>query len=491
MELPEAFISTIKNALSDAHLLIAALNQKADYVSVRVNTSKLQTEKLKQVPWSANSFYLDHRPVFTLDPLFHAGCYYVQEASSMFLDVVFKQLGIGAHPNIVLDLCAAPGGKSTHIISLLNNDSLLVANEIIRSRVGILHENLSKWGKANFIVSNNDAKDIGNCHNVFDVIVCDAPCSGEGMFRKNEASREEWSPANVDLCANRQQRIVTDVWDSLKPGGYLIYSTCTFNTLENEENIKQFCLDFEAESCRIDIDAAWGIVETITPIDSEIKNNIYGYRFYPHKLKGEGFFISVLKKGGLVSTDGKIFSKTKNFAPLNNAETLVATTGQWIFNPEQFNFFLENNYLKCFPKNLFEELNYFKSKLKLIAFGTTLAEIKGKNELPQQDLANSIFLNKSAFTLIHLGLSDALRYLKGETNFKLNIENGFVLIGFNGTENSFNATGTFIPLGFAKKIDNRVNNNYPKNRMIRMQIDYEKLKNLNTLNIIFPFLENS
>jgi 16S rRNA C967 or C1407 C5-methylase (RsmB/RsmF family)/NOL1/NOP2/fmu family ribosome biogenesis protein len=487
LSLPEAFVNSIKIQLNDADQLIEALNQKNDFVSIRINDAKIKAATLETVAWSKNSFYLSQRPVFTTDPLFHAGCYYVQEASSMFLDVVFKQLQLSTKNLTVLDLCAAPGGKSTHIISLLNTDSLLVANEIIRSRVGILHENLSKWGKPNFIVTNSDAKDFASCENAFDIIVCDAPCSGEGMFRKNEAARSEWSPANVDLCAQRQERIVADVWNSLKPGGYLVYSTCTFNTAENEENVKQFCLDYDAESIPIKIQEQWNVVETHTPIASENNPTVYGYRFYPHKLKGEGFFISVLKKCGAEKTLVELFSKTKNYTPLSNYDKLIGAVGDWILYPEVQYFFIANNYLSFFPKNLFNQLNYFKSKLKLFAFGTTLAELKGKNTLPQQDLANSILLNKDAFQLINLGLEDALHYLKGETNFKLRVENGLVLIGFNQNVTSHLTTEAFIPLGFAKKIDNRINNNYPKSRMIRMQIDFEHIKSSKLEDFIFPF----
>ena len=487
MNLPEAFINNVKNQFDDADLLIQALNQKNDFVSVRINDAKIETPILENVSWSKNSFYLKQRPVFTMDPLFHAGCYYVQEASSMFLDVIFKQLHITRKNQTVLDLCAAPGGKSTHIISLMNDDSLLVANEIIRSRVGMLHENLSKWGKPNYIITNNDAKDFAKCENAFDIIVCDAPCSGEGMFRKNEAARSEWSLANVDLCARRQQRIVADVWNSLKPGGYLIYSTCTFNVTENEENIKQFCLDFDAESIRVKIEKHWEIYETSTPVASGANAVVFGYRFYPHKLKGEGFFISILQKPGEANNGLTLFSKTKNYTPLLHNDKLVAAFAGWILHPERQNFIIENNYVSIFPKNLFNALNYFKSKLKIFAFGSTIAELKGKNVLPQQDLANSIFLNTDAFQLINLGLVDALRYLKGETNIKLDVANGIILMGFNQNVTNTSLKKALILLGFAKKIENRINNNYPKARMIRMQIDFNKVKASKIEDFIFPF----
>jgi 16S rRNA C967 or C1407 C5-methylase (RsmB/RsmF family) len=232
--------------------------------SIRLNPFKPSAAKTgEQVPWSADGFYLNARPSFTFDPLFHAGCYYVQEASSMFIDHIFKHIRLNTDDNIkVLDLCAAPGGKSTLLNSAINADDLLVANEIIKTRVPVLTDNLSRWGQANVIVSNNDPKDIGRLKSFFDVILVDAPCSGSGMFRKDPQAMNEWSENNVELCHQRQERILADILPALKEDGYLIYSTCSYSHQENEDILDWLCLEFDLESVRIPIYKEWGIVET-------------------------------------------------------------------------------------------------------------------------------------------------------------------------------------------------------------------------------------
>ena len=282
MQLPEAFIIRTKDLLGDEWSVFEKSLNEASPVSIRINPKKASPDLLSDalplsepVPWVRDGFYLDSRPSFTLDPLFHAGCYYVQEASSMILEHFIRNYF--PNPAKVLDLCAAPGGKSTHISSLLTNDCLLVANEVIRSRANILAENLIKWGNPNTIVTCNDPAEIGkSLHAFFDVIVADLPCSGEGMFRKDPASIKEWSVNNVRLCAERQRRIIADVWPTLKPGGIFVYSTCTYNREENEENIEWICQEFDSE-----------LLEEPR-------------RMMPHKIRGEGFFIAGIKKRGEV-----------------------------------------------------------------------------------------------------------------------------------------------------------------------------------------------
>ena len=249
--------------------------------SVRVNDKIAYQPSSENVAWCKSGYYLDERPLFTADPLFHAGVYYVQEASSMFLEQAVKQYFPMA--DTVLDLCAAPGGKSTLLSQTLAESSLLVSNEIIRSRAYILAENLIKWGNPNVVVTNNEPKDFAILGGFFDAIVIDAPCSGEGMFRKDAGAVEEWSEYNVTLCAARQTEIVSSVWDALKTDGILVYSTCTFNREENEENVQWICNELGAEVLSIDLQG-----------NSDITKSDFGYRFYPHKTKGEGFFISVL-----------------------------------------------------------------------------------------------------------------------------------------------------------------------------------------------------
>ena len=238
MALPIDFITRTRALLGEEFdRLEAALNADVP-VSIRINSMKGTPAPKAGAPvaWCESGFYLPERLSFTFDPLFHAGAYYVQEASSMFLEQAIK--AYVKEPVRCLDLCAAPGGKSTHLASLLPDGSLLVSNEVIRSRSYVLAENIAKWGRPDTIVINNDPEEIGEAlPHLFDVIVTDVPCSGEGMFRKDTDSTGEWSVDNVRLCASRGRRIIHDIWNALKPGGILIYSTCTYNTEEDEENI--------------------------------------------------------------------------------------------------------------------------------------------------------------------------------------------------------------------------------------------------------------
>ena len=244
------------------------------------------------IPWCPSTGrYLSSRPNFTFDPWFHAGKYYVQEASSMFVDLVIRQL---VHPPVMmLDLCAAPGGKSTAVRAALPEGSLLFSNEPMRTRSQILAENIQKFGHPDMIVTNNYPRDYRKSKLQFDVILTDVPCSGEGMFRKDDGAIEEWSLQNVDNCWHLQREIVSDIWNCLKPGGILIYSTCTFNAHEDEENIAWICEELGAEPIALSgIDKSWNITGNL------IGAGIPVYRFLPGKSRGEGIFLAVLRKEG-------------------------------------------------------------------------------------------------------------------------------------------------------------------------------------------------
>jgi 16S rRNA C967 or C1407 C5-methylase (RsmB/RsmF family) len=243
-----------------------------------------QLPGVSPVPWSLYGSYLERRPSFTFDPLFHAGCYYVQEASSMFLEQALRQTTDLAQPLNVLDLCAAPGGKTTHLQSLLSEDSLLVSNEVIRSRAAVLKQNCVKWGTQNVVITNNDPQHFNRLEGFFDVVVVDAPCSGSGLFRRDEEAIEEWSPDNVQLCCGRQKRILADVFPALKEGGVLIYSTCSYSKEENEAIADWLATELQMENLTLQTEKDWHIVETTAD-----KTNAKGYRFFPDKVKGEGF----------------------------------------------------------------------------------------------------------------------------------------------------------------------------------------------------------
>ena len=265
-------------------------------VSIRVNPFKCPEHfsiplKDECVPWCQYGYYLKHRPNFTFDPLFHAGLYYVQEASSMFHEHVIQQLihEIGNDDLRILDLCAAPGGKSIAIRSILPDNCLLYSNEPIRARAQVLMENMLKWGHPNVVVTNNYARDYQRANMRFDIIVADVPCSGEGMFRKDANAIGEWSLQNVEKCWRLQREIITDIWPCLKPGGYLVYSTCTFNAHENEENVNWIAERLGADFVNVHTKEEWNITGSL--IDHHPM-----YRFIPGKTRGEGLFVAVLKK---------------------------------------------------------------------------------------------------------------------------------------------------------------------------------------------------
>ncbi|MFR9165215.1 MAG: methyltransferase RsmF C-terminal domain-like protein [Dysgonomonas sp.] len=446
--LPPDFVSQIEALFGEeANDLLMAIEQDP-LVSIRFNPSKIKKfPDLQKVQWSDNGFYLRKRPVFTFDPLFHAGCYYPQEASSMFIEQVFRQL-IAERSVRVLDLCAAPGGKSTHILSLLSEDSLLVSNEVIRSRANILSENISKWGYPNNIVTNNDPKEIGKLNGFFDVILIDAPCSGEGMFRKDRAAVSEWSLSNVQLCKERQQRIVSDVWSALKPDGLLIYSTCTYNLEENEKNVQWICDTFDVETVKLNIPDSWNITNAL-------QGDNHCYRFLPHKTKGEGFFLSVLRKkySELSPFDRARKEKVKN----RNKDNILSFNKNLIVQSEEYNYIQKNNALYALHKDLSADYSSLERALNIVSFGVRLGEMKGKDFIPDQSLALSSILNREAFPIYSIDWKTAISYLRKEAlSLDNSLPKGYILLMYKN-----------IPLGFVKNIGNRANNLYPQEWRIR------------------------
>ena len=282
-------------------------------VSIRLNPEKAKelTADGERVPWCRNAYYLPQRPNFTYDPLLHAGCYYVQEAGSMFLDTVMQQWVPDA-PVVMIDFCAAPGGKSLLARTALAAGSVLFSNEPMRNRANILAENVEKWGYADHFVTNNFPRDYRRAKMIADVVLCDVPCSGEGMFRKDEATIREWSMQNVEKCARLQREIVADAWSCLADGGLFIYSTCTFNTHEDEENIQWMMGELGAEVLPVKVDAAWNITGSLLDGFSQPV-----YRFIPGISKGEGLFLCVLRKGGAWQQGHSLKSLRKSQQNLN------------------------------------------------------------------------------------------------------------------------------------------------------------------------------
>ena len=279
---------------------LGAFDEEAP-TSIRINPRKIPQKNnrpsVTPVPWCAEGCYLEDRPQFTFDPFFHAGCYYVQEAASMFVTHVVRSLLPSCFPTgpiEALDMCAAPGGKSTALRTVLPEGSLLVSNEPIPTRAQILLENITKWGWSDSIVTNNYPRDFRKAKTTFDLILCDVPCSGEGMFRRDPATISEWSLQNVEKCWRLQREIVADAWECLAPGGILIYSTCTFNTKENEENVRWIMENYDAEVLEIPTDPSWNIIGSLlSGFDAPV------YRFIPGITQSEGLFMAVFKKRGV------------------------------------------------------------------------------------------------------------------------------------------------------------------------------------------------
>ena len=443
MNLPEIFVrNAIKLLGTEFHDLEKAL-EGIPPTSIRVNDKMIYEPSVEKVPWCDMGYYLNERPLFTADPLFHAGVYYVQEASSMFLYQAIKQHFPSAHT--VLDLCAAPGGKSTLLTQALPETSLLVSNEIVRSRAYILAENLIKWGNPNVIVTNNEPKDFNSLPGYFDAVVIDAPCSGEGMFRKDKGAIQEWSEYNVTLCVARQREILTSVWDTLKTDGILVYSTCTFNREENEENVKWICDSLGAELLPIDLKG-----------NKQITVTDYGYRFFPHKTRGEGFFLTVLKKKSLIrSTQKNKKDDKKNIKFVTKSYTSTFSlldSDNWLILPE-------DNLIKGYDKIRMNDYLYIKKHLKCMHSGLLLGEIKGTDFIPSSSIALSKKLDKESVETVEVDYKTAISFLRKDAIALPDSPRGYILISFKGH-----------PLGWVKNLVNRTNNLYQQEWRIRMKI---------------------
>lgn len=388
----------------------------------------------EKIPWTEQGYYLISRPSFTFDPLFHAGCYYVQEASSMFLEQALKQTIDLSQPLKVLDLCAAPGGKSTHLLSLISKDSLLISNEVIRSRANILVDNIAKWGCSNVIVTNNDPRDFQRIKNYFDVIVVDAPCSGSGLFRRDPEAIEEWSEQNVALCSQRQQRILADVLPALKNGGVLIYSTCSYSRQEDEEICDWLKKELIINNEELKISADWNIVRSGG-----------GYRFWPDKVKGEGFFIACFRIDGN-DNDETFLPKVKP-EKFSNLEMEIFNKN---VNTSGLSFLRHAENIYAIPEKLLGDLNFISSKLRLVNHGTKIGEIIKAKLIPDHALALSNIVSDN-IPLFELHLDQAIQYLKKKELSLQTDKKGWSLVTYQGH-----------PLGWVNILPNRINNYYPK-----------------------------
>lgn len=445
MLLPDSLIKSLaaisgfdKEAFTQVH------ESGQQVTSVRMNPQKpgnVFAQQLSRIPWCENGYYLSERPSFTFDPLFHAGCYYVQEASSMFLEQALKQTVDLTKPLKVLDLCAAPGGKSTHIQSLISPGSLLVSNEVIRSRANILKDNIIKWGCRNVVVTNNDPKDFAKLNSYFDVIVTDAPCSGSGLFRKEPEAINEWSENNVQLCSQRQQRILADILPALKPGGILIYSTCSYSKEEDEDIAEWLVKECSLMSIPLSIDDEWGII----PAE-------YGYRFWPDKVKGEGFFIACFKKAG---GDESLLKMNRKPALASNAEQAIIrkwadTTGRIFIKHQQT--------IYAWPEVHFADFSLLLEYCKVIYSGILTGELVRDKLIPDHALAMSRMVAETV-NRTNLEKEQAIAYLQKKEVEINTIQKGWQLVAYHN-----------YPLGWINVLQNRFNNYYPKELRILKDI---------------------
>lgn len=434
MTLPESFLQQLEGLPGYRRDLFLQAHEKPAPVSIRIHPKKYiypKVDTIAAVPWCEQGIYLSERPSFTLDPLFHAGCYYVQEASSMAISLFLKEY---IHtPVKVLDLCAAPGGKSTLIDSCLPEGSLLVSNEVIKSRVGVLEENLTKWGAKDIVVTNNDPKDFEQLPDFFDVIVVDAPCSGSGLFRKDAQSINEWSEDAVNLCASRQQRIIHHAWKALKPGGLLIYATCSFSPAEDEALIEEM-MQLGMEILPVALNDSWGIMPGTNG----------GYRFWPHRLQGEGFFMAALRK----STDSRTYKYKEQIKWTTPGKAALEQLKKYVTLPEGYTVIQTNDDYILFPQKYIFDLAKLAAALYIRKSGVKLGRMAGKDFIPDPELAWAAL--ETIFPKLELDHETALQYLRKQP-IAVDQPAGWYLV-----------THQHHGLGWIKVMPGRSNNYYPK-----------------------------
>lgn len=479
LNLPQPFTSRMATQLGPEYdAFIDALNQTPP-TSLRLNSAKPGADFPVDdpIPWNENGIYLPERPQFFKDPFIYTGAYYVQEASSMLIGQLAK-----IEPGMrVLDLCAAPGGKSTLLASLLAEGSLLLSNEVVGNRAAVLKEVVSRWGDPRVAVSCNHPRDFSSLTNFFDLIVVDAPCSGEGMFRKDPAVAGLWKPSLVHQCAERQREILSYILPALKPGGRLIYSTCTWNEEENEQTV-QWLLDHDPGQMRIlphDFPAPWGLCSGST--EGYHEDMRFTYRCFPHKVRGEGFFLAGLEKmrlprdsysapvrskksksKGKGSKGQKQSRHAKNDSRERNRELKkvdLELAGSYLQEVEAYRLMANQETVEAIPESMAEDIEFLRERLRIIRAGIALGTPR-KNQLqPDHDLAMSERTSETV-PVIELDSGQALRYLsRDELDMDTSGIKGWAIVRYQGRN-----------LGWIKALDNRVNNHLPRNLKIRTDV---------------------
>ena len=449
--LPVAFTERMRKQLGaeEAERLFEALDSVSP-VAVRLNPAKCGDEGVwsngEAIAWSKNGRKLKERPSFTLDTAFHAGAYYVQEAASQFIDYIVSQEDLQGKR--VLDMCSAPGGKTTIYSTAVGEDGLVVANEYVRSRANILADNVRKWGMGNVLVTNNAPEHIAQFEGWFDLVAVDAPCSGEGMFRKEEVAREDWSEEAVKMCAARQLSIVREAWQSLKDGGLFIYSTCTFNEDEDEGLLRALIEEvgevFEP-SQRVEIEEAWGVVR------GEV-GDFQTFRFFPHKTDSEGLFVAVARKAEpTTQRTPKARKRVMQEVDKNSRKELM----RYLQQPDNYTFAMVADTIYAYRTEQFKAVQALSEGLTAICSGVAMGQIfKGKLK-PDWALSQYVGFERKSVAVEEVDESRALDYLRKKDIAVGNMAEGINLITHKGRA-----------LGFAKRVGVRCNNLYPNSLKI-------------------------
>ena len=445
MLLKEDFIHSLEGCVGFLPNEMISAHKEVIPVSIRLNPQKaLGPEAVfpeentgERIAWCPNAFYLKSRPSFTMDPLFHAGAYYVQEASSMFIHHLISTVLQDKTGLMALDLCAAPGGKTT-LLSSMPHFRLVLANEIIQTRVPVLQENTIKWGEEHVFVSNSDPADFEKMAALFDLVLVDAPCSGSGLFRKDAAAMDEWNPGLVSFCSARQKRILSSAMHSVVEGGYLLYSTCSYSKEENEDNLDHILDSGLFQSIDVDVPDEWNVVKSISAIKKAT-----GYRFYPNKVKGEGFFCAIFQK------TGTSYSGYQHVAGKLDLVKPPSVLEAWIVPSPQLQFFKKENELFAVDEINLPALLQFNHSLRLRKSGLRLgAEIR-TDLIPDHELSMSSLLSENVPAL-DLSFEEAIAFLRKDTIEKEDTGKGWSLARFKGTG-----------LGWVKLVQGRVKNHYP------------------------------
>ena len=458
MSIKESFRKYLEEAIGGEKALVAfsAFEEPAK-VSVRLNPFKDGKDfEGVEVTWNRYGRLLQERPKFTLDPALHGGAYYVQDSSSMFVGHVFRnviaQADLSDRQMVrVLDLCAAPGGKTTDLAASLReafgDRFILVSNEVMKQRAGILAENVALWGDPNVVVTSDDPKAFSSLPGFFDIVVTDVPCSGEGMFRKDEEAQRQWSEDNVALCQARQKRIVADMWPCLKSGGVLIYSTCTFNRYENDDNVGWIAEELGAE--------------VLAPVEDNMPGVIrtgLGYSLVPGHVEGEGQYCAALGKTSDDLAGGYAPARQKRDKPAKKGTQAIPDHLKSLFTLD-VTLRQRGETVIAVPSHLVSELAVLESSLHVLSAGCAVGVMKGSTLVPDADLALSIAYDQSSYPVADVDLQKALAFLHKDAILLHESDKGYVLIRYEG-----------VPLGFVKNLGNRCNNLHPQGRRIRMDI---------------------